>query len=84
MRHLFFIIFATAVLAGAANAAEKTQSHKAMAHTAPGPRAACLDRYRLTAEHTAYTPSAAMMPPRCGQLLSTDTLISTMHHWDQT
>ncbi len=84
MRTLATRLCLALVLTSPAIAAEKPRPYRAMAQLPPAPRAGCLDRGRLSALHTAYTPSEAdMMAPRCGRLLSTDTLISA-RHWDQT
>jgi len=83
MRELATVFCLSLALATTAMAAEKQHPHRAMAQPGPAARAGCLDRSRLMAEHTAYSPTADMMPPRCGKLLSTDTLVSA-RHWDQT
>lgn len=91
MRAFPSIVCLALALASAAPAAasaptvgQKPRPHRALAQPGPAARAGCLDRFRLSAEHTAYIPSADIMPPRCGRLLSIDTLISAAHHWDQT
>ncbi len=48
--------------------------------SAPSP--ACLQP-GLLLSHAAYLPTAVENTARCGQLLSTDTVLS-VHHWDQT
>ena len=84
MRFFATLFCLTAAFATTAVAAEKPRPHRAMVQQTPSPRAGCLDQSRLSAQHTAYTPAAAdMMAPRCGRLLSTDTLVSA-RHWDQT
>ncbi len=83
MRELATLLCLTLTLAGPATAAEKPHPHRAIAQPGPAARAGCIDQSRLMAEHTAYTPATDMMPPRCGKLLSTDTLISA-RHWNQT
>jgi hypothetical protein len=83
MRELAPLICLSFVLASGAIAAEKPRPHRAMAQPGPAARAGCLDQFRLSAERTAYVPTADMMPPRCGRLLSTDTLVSA-RHWNQT
>jgi hypothetical protein len=83
MRELATLLCLSFTLTTGAIAAEKPHPHRAMAQPGPATRAGCLGKSRLTAEHTAYTPTADMMPPRCGRLLSTDTLVSA-RHWDQT
>jgi hypothetical protein len=84
MRVLASLFCLSLAFAAAAAATEKPHPRHAMVQQIPSPRAGCLDQGRLSAQHTAYTPSAAdMMAPRCGRLLSTDTLIAA-RHWDQT
>jgi hypothetical protein len=83
MRALLTVVGLNLAMASGAIAAEKPHPHRAMAQPGPAARAGCLDQFRLTPEHTAYTPAADMMPPRCGKLLSTDTMVSS-RHWDQT
>jgi hypothetical protein len=84
MRDLMTIICLSFALAGTALAAPKPHPHRAMAQQSSAPRAGCLDQAHVFAQHTAYTTGAAdMMAPRCGRLLSTDTLVSA-RHWDQT
>ena len=51
--------------------------------TSRGEDAACKDGARLLS-HAAYMPAADNVPSiRCGQKLSTDTLM-TVHRWNQT
>ena len=83
MRKLVTVVCLSLAMASGAYAAEKPHPRRAMAQPSPAARAGCLDQARLSAEHTAYTPAADMMPPRCGKLLSTDTLVAA-RHWDQT
>ncbi len=83
MRYIAGFICLSLALSSAAIAAEKPHPHRALARPGSAARAGCLDQFRLSATHTAYTPAADVMPPRCGRLLSTDTLVSA-HHWDQT
>jgi len=83
MRKLATLLCLSIALTSGAIAAEKPHPHRALAQPGPAARAGCLDQSRLSAQHTAYTPAADVMPPRCGRLLSTDTLVSA-RHWDQT
>jgi hypothetical protein len=53
-----------------------------MVQPSPAARAGCLDNSRYLSR-TAYTPTATSIPPRCGHLLSTDTLL-TIRRWDRT
>jgi hypothetical protein len=70
------------LLAGIAASSAKPATHKALAQPSPSARTGCLDNSRYFSR-TAYTPAATSIPPRCGHLLSTDTLL-TVRHWDQT
>jgi hypothetical protein len=83
MRQVAIIVCLSSAFSPYAMAADKPHPHRAMARPGPAAHAGCLDRNRLSAEHTAYMPEADVMPPRCGRLLSTDTLVSA-RHWDQT
>jgi hypothetical protein len=83
MRELAALISLSFILASGVMAAEKPHPHRAMAQPGPAARAGCLDQLRLSVEHTAYVPTADIMPPRCGKLLSTDTLVAP-RHWNQT
>ncbi len=51
-----------------------------MVQRSPAARTGCLDNSRYLSR-TAYTPAATSIPPRCGHLLSTDTLL-TIRQWD--
>jgi hypothetical protein len=79
-----FIFPATALilLASIAASSAKPPAHKTMVQPSPAARAGCLDNSRYLSR-TAYLPAATSIPPRCGHLLSTDTLL-TIRQWDHT
>jgi hypothetical protein len=68
------------LLASIAAVSAKPPAHKTMVQRSPAARTGCLDNSRYLSR-TAYTPAATSIPPRCGHLLSTDTLL-TIRQWD--
>jgi hypothetical protein len=82
---MFRSIFAATILiliAGITASSARPTAHKTMVQPSPAARAGCLDNSRYLSR-TAYTPTATSIPPRCGHLLSTDTLL-TIRRWDRT
>jgi hypothetical protein len=82
MKHFIVSLSALFLISTTALAAGKPHSHKAITSPAPAARAGCLDNSRFFS-HTAYTPASVQQAPRCGHLLSTDTLL-TIRHWNRT
>lgn len=82
MKHFIVSLSALFFISTTTFAAGKPQPHKAITQPAPAARAGCLDNERFFS-HTAYTPAATGQAPRCGHLLSTDTLL-TIRHWNRT
>jgi len=77
-----FLASALILFAGISASTAKPPTHKTMVQPSPAPRAGCLDNSRYLSR-TAYLPAATSIPPRCGHLLSTDTLL-TIRQWDHT
>jgi hypothetical protein len=82
MKHIIISLSALLLFCTASLAAGKPHPHKAIDQPAPSARAGCLDNSRFFS-HTAYVPAASEQTPRCGHLLSTDTLLA-VRHWNRT
>jgi len=82
MKHFIVSVSALFLMSTTTFAAGKPQPHKAITQPAPPARAGCLDNSRFFS-HTAYMPASTDLTPRCGHLLSTDTLL-TIRRWNRT
>lgn len=77
-----FSISAFILLATITAASAKPPAHKTMVQPSPAARAGCLDNARYLSR-TAYLHAAMSIAPRCGHLLSTDTLLA-IRRWNHT
>jgi hypothetical protein len=82
MFRLILPALALVLLSSIAASSAKTASHRAIVQSSPAARAGCLDNSRYFSR-TAYAPAETSIPPRCGHLLSTDTLL-TIRQWNHT